>query len=100
MELFKEELQKRAKSALFNPDEITQEAIDVASSETFEECSGKDVKSWAKMDFAMIRLKVYLKIGLSEEDIVLLKAAKREIDNSPKSGETKNKDDGFYYEVV
>lgn len=84
---FNEALKKRAQSVLLNPAEITDEAIDVVTNETKEECEGKSVKSWAIMDFAMIRLKIYLKIALSEEDIVLLNKAVNEIKNSPKESE-------------
>ncbi|AQW80785.1 hypothetical protein CPIN17261_1331 [Campylobacter pinnipediorum subsp. pinnipediorum] len=80
---------KRAQSVLLNPDEITDDALDVAVGETLEECQGKSVKSWVMMDFAMIRLKVYLKIALSEEDIVMLKNARAEIGKSVLEGETK-----------
>jgi len=97
---FIKELELRAKSSLENEAEVTQKALEVATAETLQECKGKDVKAWAKMDFAMIRLKIYLKISLSDEDVLLLKNAKKEISTSAKLGETKNKDDGFYYTVV
>lgn len=80
---FKEAFSKRAKSVLFNPEEITDEALDVATHETYEECNGRVVKSWAMMDFALIRLKLYLKIAISEEDSLLLSKAISEIKASP-----------------
>ena len=46
----------------------------------------------------MIRLKIYLKIELKEEDVIMLKNALNEIKNSPLSGQ--NKPDGLIYEVV
>ena len=55
----------------------------MATHETYEECNGRVVKSWAMMDFALIRLKLYLKIALSEEDSLLLSKAISEIKASP-----------------
>lgn len=86
----KQALKNRANSALFNQDEITDEALDIVCGETNEECKNKDVKSWAMMDFAFVRLKIYLKIELSEEDVVLLKTAMSEIKSSPISGQVKS----------
>ena len=80
---FKALLEQRAKSSLFNPGEISEQALDTAVSETFEECRGLVVKQWVMMDFAMIRLKKYLKIALSEEDIITLKNAMAAIKSSP-----------------
>ncbi|MBR8466340.1 hypothetical protein KDE13_08340 [Campylobacter sp. faydin G-140] len=96
---FKQALKNRANSALFNQDEITDEALDMVCAETNEECKGRDVKSWAMMDFAFIRLKIYLKIALSEEDIVLLKTAMSEIKSSTLSGQTKNSS-SFIYKCI
>lgn len=81
-ERLKESLEARAKASLLNPDEITQEALEFSANETLEFCKGKEVQSWAVMDFAMTRLKIYLKIELSEADIILLKNACKEIDAS------------------
>ncbi|ABK81739.1 hypothetical protein Q4Y15_001698 [Campylobacter fetus] len=81
-EKLKESLEARAKASLLNPNEITAEALEFSTNETLEFCKGKEVQSWAVMDFAMTRLKIYLKIELSEADIILLKNACKEIDAS------------------
>ncbi|MFW5606115.1 MAG: hypothetical protein ACOCMY_00135 [Campylobacter hyointestinalis] len=86
---FKALLEQRAKSSLFNPNEISDEALDIAVGETFEECKGLIVKQWVMMDFAMIRLKMYLKIPLSEEDIITLKNAMSAIKSSPSENSPK-----------
>lgn len=99
-EEFKEALRSRAISSLYNEEEITTLALDTAVEETFSECSGKDVKEWAMMDFAMARLKLYLKIGLSELEFELFKQAKKEIQNSAKLGESKSFIDEFSYKVI
>lgn len=93
---FNEALEKRAQSVLKNPSEVTEEAISVVAAETKEECQGRDVKTWAVMDFAMIRLKIYLKTDLKEEDVIMLKNAKAEIARSPLIGETKSKTNFIY----
>ncbi|MBE3607047.1 hypothetical protein CCAL13119_08935 [Campylobacter sp. RM13119] len=98
-EEFKLALLNRAKSVLFNPNEITDEALSVVCHEVDEECGGRNVKTWAMMDFAIIRLKIFLKIALSEEDIVLLKSATNEIKNSPLISQTKN-GSAFNYAAV
>lgn len=95
---FKDALTKRAKSVLKNPNEVTPEAVDVVTKEAQEECAGKEVKSWVVMDFSMIRLKIYLKIELKEEDVIMLKNALNEIKNSPLSGQSKP--GGLIYEAV
>jgi hypothetical protein len=76
-------LQERAKASLQNPDEVTAAALNTAVRETEGEISGRLVKEWAVMDFAYIRLKIYLKIELLESDIALYKEACKEISNSP-----------------
>lgn len=77
------ELEARAKSSLHNPSAISKKALEVACSETMQECEGKDVKQWAMMDFAMIRLKLYLKVELSEFDEKIYEEAKKTIRQSP-----------------
>lgn len=83
LERLKELLDARAKACLVNAKEISNEALDVATRETIEEIGGRKVKERAIMDFAMTRLRVYLKIALSEEDEMLYKAALEEIRRSP-----------------
>lgn len=77
------ELASRAKSSLHNQAAISKKALEVACSETIQECEGKDVKQWAMMDFAMIRLKLYLKVELSEFDEKIYEEAKKNIRQSP-----------------
>lgn len=87
------ELASRAKSSLHNQAAISKKALEVACSETIQECEGKDVKQWAMMDFAMIRLKLYLKVELSEFDEKIYEEAKKNIRQSP--GIDSDDDKGF-----
>lgn len=97
---FKALLEQRAKSCLLNPAGVTTEALDVAVSETFEECKGLVVKQWVMMDFAMIRLKMYLKIALSEEDIITLKNAMVAIKSSPNENSDSPKISNIVYAKI
>lgn len=97
-DIFKSELEKRAKSVLLNTDEITPKCIEVATDETLEMCKDKDIKAWAAMDFAMLRVKLYLKIGLEENDEIVLKEALKSIVNSPSLDESKST--FFGYEAI
>lgn len=77
-----QKLSIRAKKALYNIDEIDDEFITRAIADANEECSGKDVKEYIKEDFAYIRLKIYLKIDLNDEDELLYKEALKAIKNA------------------
>lgn len=89
---FKERLEFRTKTALANTDEISDELLDLALSESAEACAGRKAPEYARLDIAFIRLKVYLKIELTGEDELLLKNAMKAVENSPfenEAGETK-----------
>lgn len=78
-----QKLELRAKQSLQNPNEITQGLITRCVTDAQEACKGREVPYFAKEDFAYIRLKVYLKVGLDEQDLLLLEAAQKIIKNSP-----------------
>nr|DAX52842.1 MAG TPA: hypothetical protein [Caudoviricetes sp.] len=79
----KEKLELRAKQSLLNPNEITQGLIERCVTDAQEICKGREVPYFAKEDFAYIRLKIYLKAGLDDQDLLLLETAQKAIKNSP-----------------
>lgn len=76
---FDNELKARAISCLENPAEVTDAAVSIAVSETNEIIKDRKVPLWARNDFALVRLKIYLKIGITEQDEILLKNAVKAI---------------------
>lgn len=76
-------LRFRATKSLENPSEITEELLEIALSQSDEICANKDVPSFARIDIAYIRLKIYLKIELNGEDELLLKNALEVIKAAP-----------------
>jgi hypothetical protein len=76
-------LEARGKSCLHNKQEVTDPALETAVRETIDFIGAHKVKEFAVMDFAFTRLKIYLKITLTEEDELLYKAAIKEIESSP-----------------
>jgi hypothetical protein len=82
-EVLRAQLDARGKACLHNPAEITADALNTAVRETIDFIGEHKAKEFAIMDFAFIRLKIYLKIGLTEEDELLLKAAIKDIELSP-----------------
>lgn len=76
-------LKLRAEACLHNKSEITHNALTRAVKETIDFVGEKKAKEFAVMDFAFIRLKIYLKISLGEEDELLLREAIKEITNAP-----------------
>lgn len=85
-------LKQRAALNLANQNEITDEVISRCCEDADEIKGNHLAPYWALEDFAYIRLKIYLKINLSEEDALLYENALKEIKNSPleKNGEVIN----------
>ncbi len=79
----RQKLEFRAKHSLANADEISDELLDIALNESEQECEGRKVAEFARLDIAYIRLKLYLKIELTGEDELLLKNALEKVKNSP-----------------
>ncbi|PAF46120.1 hypothetical protein BKH46_08915 [Helicobacter sp. 12S02634-8] len=77
------ELLERAKGSLENEEEVSCKIALKALSEMEEAVCKKRVPNFVKLDFAMVRLKLWLKIGLSEEDEMLLNKALKAIENAP-----------------
>lgn len=78
-----EELKKRAFKALLNIAEIDDEFVQKAINDADEATNGKAVANYIYSDFAYIRLKIYLKIELSEEDELLYANAIKNISKAP-----------------
>ena len=85
-------LKQRAALNLANQNEITDELIGRCCEDANEIKGTHIVPYWVLEDFAYIRLKIYLKINLSEEDALLYENALKQIKNSPleKNGEVIN----------
>ncbi|WP_095296915.1 hypothetical protein [Helicobacter sp. 12S02232-10] len=77
------ELLERAKGSLENEEEVSEAVATRALKEMEEAVLNKKVPNFIKLDFAMVRLKLWLKIGLSEEDEMLLNKALKAIENAP-----------------
>ncbi|TKX33331.1 hypothetical protein [Campylobacter taeniopygiae] len=76
-------LMKRAQQNLANIDEITREVVAKAAKDADDVCKNKDVAGFIWEDFAYIRIKIYLKIVLDDEDKMLLDNALKQIQNAP-----------------
>ena len=76
-------LKFRATQSLDNPSEITGQVLELALAQSDEICKNKDVPTFARIDIAYIRLKIYLKIELNGEDELLLKNALEVVKNVP-----------------
>lgn len=92
-------LKSRANKALFNISEVEDEFLNKAIEDANEATLGKEVKSYIVEDFAYIRLKIYLKIELSEEDEILYKEALKQIEKSPLIDELGVKTSPYFYGV-
>lgn len=92
-------LQFRATQSLDNPSEITQSLLEIALKESDEICANKDVPTFARVDLAYIRLKIYCKIELNGEDELLLKNALEVVKNAPFINEGGDKSSSTCYEV-
>lgn len=68
-------LKQRALKSLTNPSEIDDNTLRLALQDCHEACKGKDVPNYIQIDFAYVRLKLYLKIDLNGEDELLFKNA-------------------------
>ncbi len=98
---FEEALKARALSNLNNPTAVTDDLIIKAAAETDEMCGSKAVPSYTRLDLGMYRLKVNMKIGISEQDEFLYKEALKVIRESKDPDDTtdtgfckvKNRDD-------
>lgn len=93
-----EQLRFKALHNLANPSEIKPEVLQIALEESNEICKGKDVPSYARLDIAYIRLKLYCKIALDGQDELLLKNALLEVDKSPLIQESGNKSASKFYD--
>lgn len=78
-----ERFEIRAKTALANADELTNELLELALNESNEACKNRAVPDFARLDIAFVRLKLYLKIELVGEDELLLKNALEVVEKSP-----------------
>ena len=76
-------LKQRAALNLANQNEITDEVIRRCCEDADEIKGTRIVPYWALEDFAYIRLKIYLKINLSEEDALLYENALKQIKSAP-----------------
>ncbi len=81
--MFETALKERAMRNLTNTSVITDEVIAIAAAETEEICLNRTVPQWAKLDIGIYRLKVNLKIGISDADEFTMKEAMREVKASP-----------------
>ena len=68
-------LKQRALKSLSNPSEIDDDTLMLALQDSNEACRGKGVPNYIRIDFAYVRLKLYLKIDLNGEDELLFKNA-------------------------
>ncbi|TQR29161.1 hypothetical protein DMB92_08470 [Campylobacter sp. MIT 99-7217] len=75
-------LMQRAQANLANIDEITREIVARASKDADEFCARKNVPDFIWEDFAYIRIKIYLKIVLDEEDKLLLEQAIKRVEKA------------------
>lgn len=75
-------LKQRAIQSLANPNEINDEVLNMSLTDSNEACKGRDVPYYIRVDFAYIRLKLYLKIDLNGEDEMLFKHALNAIEKS------------------
>jgi hypothetical protein len=79
-----ESFYERAVQSLRNPNEVTRELSDLALNEASIELWDRAVANHQLLDVAMVRLKINLKIEVSEQDWLLYKEAKKsaaKIDN-------------------
>lgn len=75
-------LMKRAELNLANIDEITREVVAKAAKDADDACKNKVVSDYIWEDFAFIRIKIYLKIVLDDEDKMLLEQALKQIEKA------------------
>lgn len=99
MQGLKEKLDFRAKSALANPDEISDELLDYALNESEQMCEKRSVAEFARLDLAFVRLKLYLKIELTGEDELLLKNALEVVKNSPFENDAGEQSSARFYKA-
>jgi len=59
-------LEQRAKTSLLNPLELTPEILSAAASEAIEISEGKAIPQAMLLDIAIVRLKLYLKVEVSD----------------------------------
>lgn len=83
-------LELRAKSVLCNQEEVTPEALESATLETLEAIKGREVALWAIYDFAMFRLRSFLHLSSSSEELESFELAKKEIKQSVKISRQSN----------
>lgn len=78
-----EKLIQRARVSLKNPNEVTDDVCERAVNDALEACKDRNVPYFAAEDFAYIRLKIYLKAQLEEQDMMLYESAQKAIKNAP-----------------
>ena len=61
-------LLNRARRSLQNPSVVTDEDCEIAAHESSDICAGRVVNETTRLDIAMYRLKLRLKVAISEED--------------------------------
>lgn len=76
-------LELRAKTNLANPNECDIAMLSKACEDAEEECKNKLVANYIKEDFAYIRLLIYLKIVLSDEEKLLYENTIKAINKAP-----------------
>lgn len=76
-------LKERALKSLYNGVEINDDVVKKAIKDADDITQGRKVIHFFYEDFAYIRLKIYLKIEISEEDEMLLKACIKHFENAP-----------------
>lgn len=91
-------LKARALKSLANPNEIDDAILNLALNDSNEACKGRHVANYIRVDFAYIRLKLYLKIDLNGEDELLFKNALEAIKNAEIIDESGNINSYLYYQ--
>ena len=69
------QVQKKATTALLNPDEVTTQLAETAAGEALELVQNKEIPDAMMVDLALFRLKLWLKVEIDEHDKKLADAA-------------------------
>lgn len=96
----RDKLRARARQSLKNEVEVSDEIIDKAASDAEVACANKAVAYYIKEDFAYVRVKIYLKISLSDEDLMLYETALKAIKAAEFIDENGNLQAAKVYKVV
>ena len=76
-------LEQRGSTSLLNPDELTPEVLSAVAKESLELTEGKTIPKAMLLDIAIFRLKLHLKIEVSETDETLYKQAIKKVHSTP-----------------